>query len=85
MGRAYAGRLGLVAFLTAIGHGLVHRAAADEALWRATLAMFAFAAIGYIAGELAGWIVQDSVRASLVAEMERQQAPTTSAAVAKKP
>jgi hypothetical protein len=85
VGRAYAGLLGSLAFLTAIGHGLVHAAATEETLWWATLGLFGFAAIGYVAGELAGWIVHDSVRATLVAEVARQQANAANAKGAKKP
>ena len=85
MGHSYAGLLGPLAFLTAIGRGLLHADAVEQTLWWATLALFAFAAIGYVAGELAGWIVHDSVRATLVAEMARQQAAANSEKVAKKP
>jgi hypothetical protein len=66
--------LGLLAFCTAIGHGLLHAAAIEATLWWATLMLFAFAALGYLAGELAGWIVHDSVRASLIAETSARQA-----------
>ncbi len=85
MGQSYAGLLGPLAFLTAIGHGLLHAAAIEQTLLRASMALFAFAAIGYVAGELAGWIVNDSVRASLVAERARQQAAAGNDKVAKKP
>ena len=86
MGHSYAGLLGPLAFFTAIGHGLLHRPCrrANPLVGNA-VALFAFAAIGYVAGELAGWIVNDSVRASLVAEMARQQAAAKSEKVAKKP
>ncbi len=74
MGHSYAGRLGLIAFVTAIGRGVLHADSVEETLWWASLALFGFAAIGFVAGELAGWIVHDSLRSSLTAEMARQQA-----------
>ena len=74
MGSAYAGRLGLVAFLTAIGRGLLHADPPEEIVGWATLALVVFAAIGFVAGQWAGWIVEDSVRASLTAEMALREA-----------
>jgi hypothetical protein len=85
VGHSYAGLLGPLAFLTAIGHGLLHANSVEQTLWRASVALFVFAAIGYFAGELAGWIINDSVRTRLVAEMARQQAAAGSEKVAKKP
>lgn len=85
MGRSYAGLLGPLAFCTAIGHGLLHAEPVEQTLWSATLALGAFAALGYVAGEWAGWIVHDSVRASLIAETATRQAAAGSDKVAKKP
>jgi hypothetical protein len=85
VGRSYAGLLGPLAFCTAIGRGLLHAAAVEQILWCGTVALVAFAAIGYVAGELAGWIVQDSVRASLIVETAIRQAAAASDKVAKKP
>ena len=74
MGRAYAGVLGSLAFLTVIAHGLVHSASPAETLWRAALALIAFAIIGCIAGQIAGRIVEDAVRGRLTAEIARHAA-----------
>jgi hypothetical protein len=76
--------LGLLAFFTVMVRGLMHGGDAEQTLGTASLALFVFAAIGFAVGELAGWIVQDSVRASLVAEMARQSA-TKNENPAKKP
>ena len=72
MGRAYAGVLGPLAFLTVLAQGLVHSANAQETLWRAVVALAAFAGIGCVAGQIAGRIVEDAVRGRLTAEMTRQ-------------
>ena len=79
MGRAYAGVLGPLAFLTVLAQGLVHSASAQETLWRATVALVAFAVIGCIAGQVAGWIVEDAVRGRLTAEMARRAAENPAA------
>ncbi|HEX4146409.1 MAG TPA: hypothetical protein VHY91_23105 [Pirellulales bacterium] len=69
MGRAYAGVLGPLAFSTVLAHGLIHSASAQETLWRAAVALGAFAIIGCVAGQIAGQIVEDAVRGRLTAEM----------------
>jgi hypothetical protein len=65
VGRRYAGVLGLLAFVTVLTRGLVHGAAAEPTLLAAAVNLFAFAFIGYIVGQVAGWIVLDSVRSRL--------------------
>ncbi len=76
MGRAYAGILGPLAFLTVLAHGLIHSAGAQQTLWRATLGLAAFGVVGGLAGQLAGWIVEDSVRGRLADEIAKQSAQT---------
>jgi hypothetical protein len=72
VGRAYAGVLGPLAFLTVLVHGLLHSASPQATLWRACLALGTFAIIGCIAGQIAGQIVEDSVRGRLTAEIARR-------------
>lgn len=62
MGRIYAGILGPVAFATILGRSLVDGGAVDSTIKLATACLFAFAAIGYIAGSIADSIVTESVR-----------------------
>ncbi len=81
MGRAYAGVLGPLAFLTVLAQGLIHSGGASETLWRATLALGAFGIIGCVAGQIAGQVVEDAVRGRLTAEIARRAAENT---VAKK-
>ncbi len=75
VGRTYAGVLGSLAFTAVAARGLVHGGTPDSVLPIACGWMFGFALLGFIAGELAGWIVEESVRANLVrAAAARQQA-----------
>jgi len=69
MGRSYAGILGPLAFLTEILRGMLHGGGSESTVMSAIAALFAFAAIGFVLGELAGWIVDDAVRSRLSAEM----------------
>jgi hypothetical protein len=78
MGRSYAGILGPLAFATAVARGLVEGQGAEATL-QACLAMFAFAALGYVLGRAAALIVDDSVRAGFRAELaslETEEATT---------
>ncbi len=69
MGRAYAGVLGPLAFLTVLVRSLLRSVAVETTVWQAVAAMFVFAAIGALIGQIAGWIVDDSVRGRLAAEI----------------
>jgi hypothetical protein len=79
VGRAYAGILGPLAFLTVLAHGIFHAAGAQQTLWRATLALATFGLVGCVAGQLAGWIVEDSVRGRLTAEIAKKSAQAPAA------
>ncbi len=63
MGRNYAGILGSISFGTVIARGLLDRGNVESALLTAGGAMFAFAAIGYVVGQLAERIVVEAIRA----------------------
>ncbi len=69
MGRSYAGALGLVAFALVAVRGVLLGGGAEETLLMACGAMFAFAAIGYIVGNLAEHLVSESVRTQFQAAM----------------
>jgi hypothetical protein len=69
MGRKYAGILGPLACATVVANGLLARHSATATILSASLCLFAFAAVGFVLGELAGWIVTDSMRARLAAEL----------------
>ena len=74
MGHHYAGVLGPLAFLTVLLRGLKEGAAATEVLITAWLALWIFAAIGYVAGRVAGWMIDESTRFKVSAELAARQA-----------
>jgi len=73
MGRLYAGILGPVAFVTTLARGLIDAVAAEPTLKIATLCLFAFAGIGYVAGQIAELVVGESVRARFQDELEARE------------
>ena len=72
MGRTYAGILGPVAFLTVLARSLVRGSDVAATFQVACVCLFAFAAIGWVVGELARQTVDESVRATFAAEIEAQ-------------
>jgi len=79
MGRVYAGILGMVAFVTVLARGLIAGGGAESTLKFACLVLFGFAAMGWIIGSLAGWIVDESVQANFHKEIESSQTTQTEA------
>ncbi|MBI3838916.1 MAG: hypothetical protein HY288_13420 [Planctomycetia bacterium] len=77
VGRRYAGILGLLAFLTIVMRGLVHGSGVESTLLAAAFHLVFFAFVGYLVGQLAGWIVLDSVRAKLAAIEQPQSSTVT--------
>jgi len=77
MGRAYAGTLGLVGFALSIARGVAAGSGVEATLLAASAALFVFAAIGYVAGQTADYLVTESVRTQFQAAMaawdEKQQ------------
>jgi hypothetical protein len=76
MGRTYAGVLGLLAFLVVIARGLIHHGSVSSTLTLALGAMFTFAGIGLVLGQMAAQTVADALRSQLVAETERLRTAT---------
>ena len=77
MGRSYAGILGPLAFVTEIARGVLRSAGNESTVTTAVAALFVFAAIGFVLGELAGWIVNDAVRSRLAMEIAAAKPKTT--------
>jgi hypothetical protein len=69
MGRAYAGTLGPLAFACVVARGLIAVSGVENTLATASAALFAFAIIGYIIGQLAEFLVSESVRNQFQAAM----------------
>ena len=79
MGRVYASILGLLAFLGVVVKGLIDGGGAETTFGVASACLFLFAAIGYVVGQTAGWIVDDSVRSEITAQIEASKAPEENA------
>ena len=62
MGRAYAGILGLLAFTVVMARGVVAGSGVEGTFAAASAALFVFATFGYLAGQLADFLVNESVR-----------------------
>lgn len=78
MGRTYAGILGPLALIVTIIRGFRYAAGVESTLLTATLYLLAFAAIGHVLGSLAEWIVDDSVRSKVAAEVAAMENQETS-------
>lgn len=74
MGRTYAGVLGPIAFLTMAARGWKQGGDVEPVLLSAWLALVAFAALGYVVGRVAAWIVEDSVKTRINWELAEQDA-----------
>ena len=83
MGRAYAGILGPLAFALVSARGVLAGSGVEATLLAACAALFAFAGIGYLAGQTADYLVRESVRTQFQAAMaawdqkKTQPQPTT--------
>ena len=77
MGRDYAGILGTTALVTVITRGLVSSGTLDSILPLAIGAMFLFAALGWLMGNVAARIVDESVQQRINAELEALEAGET--------
>jgi len=72
----YAGVLGPVAFATILARGLIDAGGVETTLKVATFCLFAFAAIGYVAGRIADFMVFETVHARLNEEIQAREAAT---------
>jgi hypothetical protein len=76
MGRTYAGILGSLACGIILARGLVAGGSASGTVLAASGGLFLFAAIGYIAGQIAEMLVRDSVRTQFQAALTAWQTKT---------
>ncbi|WP_207398272.1 hypothetical protein [Bremerella alba] len=73
MGRDYAGILAMTAMVTVTTRGLLMSGGIESILFAAIGAMFLFAAIGWLIGNAAARIVDESVRQRINAELEAME------------
>ena len=76
MGRGYAGILGPLAFLIAIARGMFAGSGVEGTVLAASAYLFVFAAVGYVVGQTADYLVSDSVRAQFQIAMAEWEAKT---------
>jgi hypothetical protein len=69
MGRSYAGILGPLAFAMVVARGAIAGWPLEPTLMSASVAVFLFAAIGYLAGQTAEFLVSQSVRSQFQTAM----------------
>ncbi len=62
VGRIYAGVLGLLAMVTIVLRGVKNGSGPEATMSSALCGLLVFAVIGFLVGEWARWIVDDSVR-----------------------
>jgi hypothetical protein len=73
MGRDYAGILATTAFVTVIARGLVMSGGIESIMMTAIGAMFLFALLGWLIGNAAARIVDESVRQRINTELEAME------------
>ena len=73
MARIYAGVLGSLAMLASVTRGLMHGSSTESVLLTAWCSLLVFACVGYVVGRLAGWIVEESVMATVATELVAQE------------
>lgn len=74
MGRAYAGTLGPLACAVILTRGLVQGTGMEANVLTACGGLFLFAAIGYVAGQLADLFVRESVSTQFQAALATYEA-----------
>jgi len=81
MGRAYAGILGPLAFGLVVARGVLAGGSVEATLLAASASLFVFAALGYVAGQTADYLIRDSVRGQFQSAMadwnKRNRNPAT--------
>ena len=82
MARTYAGILGPLALVTSLARGIIHATDAESVLFGAWCSLLVFAAVGALVGWIAGRVVEESVSATIEAELPREETSDKAEAVA---
>jgi hypothetical protein len=72
LGRSYAGILGPGAFAAVLVRGVMRGGGIEGTLLSAWICLWAFAAVGYVAGRMAEWIVEESATARIAEEAQSE-------------
>ena len=79
MGRMYAGILGPLAFTTILARSVIGTSSVESTMMLATVCLFLFAGIGYVAGQVADSIVLEAVKAKFDKELQARNAVDSNA------
>ena len=79
MGRTYAGILGPLAFTTILARCVIDSSSVESTMMVATVCLFLFAGIGYLAGQVADSIVLEAVKANFDKQLHAREAAKTNA------
>jgi len=78
VGRTYAGILGFLAFCTTLARGGFAGGDARATVQTACLHMVVFAMVGFVIGQVATWVIEDSLRSRLAYELAAKEAAGSS-------
>jgi hypothetical protein len=73
MARRFAGFLGMLAFAILIVRGIMTQATLPDTVWTATISILPFAIVGLLLGRIAQTTVNESVQATITAEVKKQE------------
>ena len=73
MGRTYAGILGPLAFTIVVARSLLGGGGVEATMLLASVCLFVFAGIGYVAGQIADGIVFQAVKVRFDEELQASQ------------
>lgn len=76
MARIYAGILGPLAMLITLLHGVLQGHSAEATLESALVALWVFAALGYVSGRIGAAILEDTLRARMAPPSGAPRPPT---------
>lgn len=85
MARSYGGILGSLAFAAVIARGCIHGGGAQATLFAAWLGLLIAYPLGCVVGILGDWMVLESIRVQLAAELAANEAKDTASAAKSKP
>jgi len=77
MAASFAGVLGFTAFFAEMFRAVLHGSGLEGTIPGAIVALFGFAALGFMCGGTAEWILRDAVAQQVAAEVAASETPAT--------